>query len=76
MWYPKCRSGYKPIGCCICSPICQNGQTDIGISCAKKSYGRGAGKPMICKSSEEQDGALCYPKCKNKGDNGVGPVCW
>ena len=30
---------------------------------------------MICKSTEEQSGALCYPKCRS-GFKGVGPVCW
>lgn len=30
---------------------------------------------MICSSSLQQQGGLCYPKC-NTGYNGVGPVCW
>ena len=46
LYYPKCKSGFHATGCCICSPNCANGQSDIGISCAKKSYGRGAGTPM------------------------------
>ena len=75
MWYPRCREGFHAAGCCICSPNCVNGQTDIGVSCAKKSYGRGAGVPMICRSDQEQNGALCYPRC-NSGYNGNGPVCW
>jgi hypothetical protein len=41
----------------------------------KNSYGRGAGIPMVCGSDEEQNGALCYPKCK-AGYVGAGPVCW
>ena len=39
----------------------------------------GVGKPMICKPHQEEDAALCYPKCKNaagKTYSGVGPVCW
>ena len=49
--------------------------TDIGISCAKHSYGRTAGKPLVCKPDEEEQAALCYKPCTD-GWNGVGPVCW
>lgn len=73
--YPKCRAGFSPAGCCICSPKCPSGMTDIGVSCEKKSYGRGAGRPMSCKSHEVQKGALCYPQCPSDYDHG-GPVCW
>jgi hypothetical protein len=48
---------------------------DIGISCAKTSYGRGAGKPMSCKPDQQFDAALCYNHCKS-GYKGIGPVCW
>ena len=41
----------------------------------KDSYGRGAGVAMVCATGEDQDGALCYPKC-NDGYRGAGPVCW
>ena len=49
---------------------------DIGVSCQKDSYGRGAGVPMICKPEEEYDAGLCYTPCKNERYNGIGPVCW
>jgi hypothetical protein len=76
IYYPKCRAGYHAVGCCICSPNCPTGQTDIGVSCAKKSYGRGVGKPLsTCPSGQDKDALLCYPKCKS-GFHGVGPVCW
>ena len=48
---------------------------DIGISCNKHSYGRTAGKPMICKPNQEEKAALCYKPCAD-GFHGVGPVCW
>jgi hypothetical protein len=35
LWYPVCKSGYHPVGCCICSPDCPPGYLDIGVSCAK-----------------------------------------
>ena len=27
--YPKCKTGYKPVGCCICSPKCPENYTDM-----------------------------------------------
>jgi hypothetical protein len=75
MWYPTCKSGFHSAGCCICSPNCIHGQVDIGVSCAKKSYGRGAGIPMKCKSEEFPDAGLCYNQCQ-QGYKGIGPVCW
>jgi len=44
LYYPKCKSGFKNFGCCVCSPRCPSGMKDIGVSCQKKSYGRGAGR--------------------------------
>ncbi|HEX8112602.1 MAG TPA: metallophosphoesterase [Kofleriaceae bacterium] len=44
IYYPKCKHGFKSAGCCVCSPKCEDGMTDIGVSCAKQSYGRGAGR--------------------------------
>jgi hypothetical protein len=73
--YPKCKDGFKAVGCCVCSPICPNEMTDAGAFCTKKSYGRTAGSPMSCKPNEENNAALCYDGCKN-GFNGIGPVCW
>ena len=74
--YPKCKEGFHPAGCCICSPNCPPGQTDIGVSCAKKSYGRGVGKPVsTCPAGKDKDAWLCYTQCKS-GFYGVGPVCW
>jgi hypothetical protein len=75
MWYPRCAAGYHNVDCCICSPDCPAEMTDIGISCAKHSYGRGAGIPMTCHQEEEYDSGLCYPYCK-QGYRGVGPICW
>jgi hypothetical protein len=74
--YPKCRANFHAVGCCVCSPDCPGGMTDTGVSCTKKSQGRGAGIPIhACADNMDKDGALCYPKCK-PGFHGVGPVCW
>jgi len=75
MWYPNCDSGFEPIGCNVCSPVCPSGMLDIGVSCQKNSYGRGAGVPLGCGTNQDEDAALCYPICKENW-NGVGPVCW
>ena len=73
--YPKCRAGFSAVGSNICSPNCPSGFADIGVSCTKPSYGRGAGTPMQCDSTKQNDTGLCYPGC-NAGYGGVGPVCW
>jgi len=75
LYYPKCSEGFYNVGCCICSSVCPNKMTDIGVSCAKNSYGRGAGTLIECAKNKEKDGGLCYTSCEN-GYNGVGPVCW
>jgi len=79
--YPPCKANYNGVGP-VCWQACPDGFKNDGATCRKDahivsrpSYGRGAGSPMGCKSDEEKDGALCYPKCKN-GYNGVGPICW
>ena len=75
VWYPKCKANFHNVACCICSPDCPSGMTDIGISCAKDSYGRGVGEVLTCEAGLEMSGLLCYPPCKS-GYSGNGPVCW
>ena len=59
-----------------CSEMGYGGQLrDDGVSCWLDAYGRGVGVLPGCAADEEQDGALCYRKCR-EGYNGVGPVCW
>lgn len=76
LWYPKCKPGFHPVGCCVCSPDCPSGYNDTGTGCAKPSYGRGAGEPFACRAGTEKNGLLCYPNCGKADFNGVGPVCW
>ena len=33
------------MGCCVCSPDCPAGFSDIGVSCKKPMYARDAGSP-------------------------------
>ena len=72
--YDPCRAGYKGVGP-VCWPICDGETTDTGVACAKKSYGRGAGVPMICPTGREYDAGLCYEPCR-AGYTAVGPICW
>jgi len=75
IFYPKCKPGFNKVGCCICSPNCQGGMVDIGVSCTKQTYTRGAGYPMKCAAGQQEDAGLCYTPC-NANYSGVGPVCW
>jgi hypothetical protein len=71
-YYPKCKPGFHPIGCCVCAPDCID---DIKRGFKKRTYGRGPGKLLNCKCGEEFQNGLCYPRCK-KGYIGIGSVCW
>eukprot|EP01006_Ploeotia_vitrea_P000606 TRINITY_DN103340_c0_g1_i1.p2 TRINITY_DN103340_c0_g1~~TRINITY_DN103340_c0_g1_i1.p2 ORF type:complete len:248 (+),score=21.97 TRINITY_DN103340_c0_g1_i1:29-772(+) len=62
----KCPTGWETHGCICKYP---------GHIFAKKSYGRGVGKPMDCKNGTINDAGLCYPPCHH-GFKGNGPVCW
>lgn len=76
LYYPKCRANFHAFGCCVCTPDCPAGMTDIGVSCQKQSYGRGVGTvPTSCAGGLQYDAGLCYTPCR-AGFVGVGPVCW
>lgn len=78
--YPKCAPGYDAFGCCICRPSFSScpaeGYADlrIDLSCGVKII-RGDPEPLLCPDGLEDDGGLCYKKCK-AGYYGVGPICW
>jgi hypothetical protein len=73
--YPKCKPGYFAVGCCVCSPVCPSGMTDIGVSCTKNTSTRGVGTIPACGSGLQLDAGLCYPP-PIPGYDGVGPVAW
>jgi hypothetical protein len=33
--YPKCKEGYRNVGCCTCTPICPAGFKDTAKACTK-----------------------------------------
>ncbi len=72
--YPKCKPNFHAVGCCTCSHDCPAGMTDIGVSCAKKTYVKPPIAPK-CAAGEDYDAGLCYKPCAD-GSKGVGPVCW
>jgi hypothetical protein len=75
VYYPKCKEGYHAVGCCICSPDCPDGMTDIGVSCVKKNYHRGYGHTIgECRKDEDSYKDSCYHKCP-AGNLGIGPMC-
>lgn len=80
IYYPKCRSGYRNAGCCICEPteVKCGDYSQLGgkifNSCAKKVK-IGNASSMLCPTDKEYDAGLCYKKCRS-GFDGVGPVCW
>ena len=59
IYYPRCRANFHKVGCCVCSPDCPSGMNDIGVSCEKKSYGRGVG--YAAKFGDCQDMKTYYP---------------
>jgi hypothetical protein len=75
LYYPACATNFHNVGCCVCSPDCPAGTTDIGVSCQKGSYSRGAGTvPGACTDGLELDAGLCYRQCP-KATVGRGPLC-
>ena len=75
LWYPRCKDGFHPVGCCVCSPNCPDGMQDIGIWCQKPSYGRGMGNFAQCQTGEEGSLGLCYSPCEGNAKR-LGPFCW
>jgi hypothetical protein len=69
--YPKCKAGYKAVGCNICADdlSCPPGfESSLG-SCRK------ATKLATCPSGKVYDAGLCYAPC-GSNQTGIGPVCW
>lgn len=74
LWYPKCKEGFKSIGCCTCTPACPEGYTDIGVSCKKPSRSVKPKPISTCPPDREKSGALCYKKCR-EGFKAGGAYC-
>jgi hypothetical protein len=73
-----CPKDYASAGvfCALKPPSIPSGWSGAsGLDLVKGSYGRGAGKPMVCAAGLEEDGGLCYTPAK-AGYHGVGPVAW
>ena len=51
IYYPKCKTGFHNVGCCVCSPDCKADASgkpmkDHGAFCRKNEYSRKIGKPI------------------------------
>lgn len=75
-WYPQCNPGFHNVACCVCSPDCPEGMSDIGVSCAKNSYGRGTGSFATCAEGKLKSAGRCFDEECRSGFTGVGPICW
>jgi len=63
IWYPKCKANFHNVACCVCSPDCPSGMSDIGVSCHKDAtYGRGAGYVLNCASKSKIKRSLLESK--------------
>lgn len=60
MCYPKCKSGYHAVGCCLCEP--DNGGARVTKWLKDRQY---------CADDEEMKDGLCYKKCKPGFNTGV-----
>jgi len=83
-WYDVCGLTFS-WGCSNCDEY--PGTYNHGCTChktmkvtAKKSYGRGVGRPLQCSADEYQSGLMCYSKrCRtrdNKQFDMTSGVCW
>jgi hypothetical protein len=70
LFYPECKKGFHPVGCCLCVPDCPETPNTF----VKKVIKRICKKPE-CKKDEVLFKGKCYPKCPKKFD-GKGPICW
>lgn len=66
LFYPKCPAGYArdAVDLLTCRQTCPSGMKNIGVSCQKSTYDRGAGKvPSKCPAGQDMIAGLCYPAC-------------
>jgi hypothetical protein len=72
IFYPKCKPGFSPVGCCICraKPECNTlgmGDNIFSFSCLKKVQAPNETvyevPPTGCADDEVNKNGLCYKKC-------------
>ena len=69
--YPKCRSGYKAEGCCLCVP---NEESYIQKTITRESYVPSSKIAEICPSGYRNIAGICWPDCPDKSTD-VGGMC-
>ena len=77
--YKPCNPSFRSDGATLCwkqYPSFENNGQGHTITSITKKITVNTGKPLsTCSPSEDKNGLLCYPKCRD-GMKGVGPVCW
>ena len=76
MFYPECKEGYAPWGCCHCRKKCPDGMKDLVTMCMKDSYQRATARYPTCQEGYVLDpiSQECYKECA-KGI-AAGDMCW
>lgn len=64
LWYPKCKEGYKAVGCCLCQPV--DGPPHIVKNLSQRQY---------CDEGQTNVASLCYKNCKEGYEYVGGNLC-
>ena len=75
--YPKCRDGFSPYGCCLCSPNCPDGTSDKGAMCGRNIMSYTTINPVQCDNNQYMNAVtrLCYPSCPSNFPDQCGALC-
>jgi hypothetical protein len=77
--FPKCPDGYKSDGAFLCykqyPEFENNGEIHTITSVTKNILVDTGTVPSTCGANDENDGGICYPKCR-PGFHGAGFLCW
>ncbi len=89
--YEKCKPGFHPVGCNICSPDCPKDFLDEGTTCrpltpaltayaaqtvAQKHTDSYESRCMPGSTSYLNTAGGCFESCTNKNDTFAGPTCF
>ncbi len=89
--YEKCKPGFHPVGCNICSPDCPKDWADDGVSCKpmnaaitayyaqttdQKHSDSYESRCMPGSTSYLNTAGGCFESCTNKNDTFAGPTCF
>ena len=73
--YPKCRDGFRPLGCCVCSPNCPANTSDTGAMCHRDIMSYTIRNPVKCNNNQYMSAGLCYTSCPSNFPDYCGALC-